>query len=62
VASSPYALAVMSPRFETLSDAFGSGNEQKEAFGAHIGGKLKGYVDDGGMGVPQENHFLLAYR
>jgi hypothetical protein len=37
-------------------------DEQKEAFGAHIAGKLKGYVDDGGMAVPQENHFLLAYR
>jgi SAM-dependent methyltransferase len=36
--------------------------EQKEAFGAHIADDLKGYIDDGGMAVPQENHFLLACR
>ena len=36
--------------------------EDKQRFGAFIATRLSSYVDDAGMAVPQENHFLLAYR
>ena len=36
--------------------------EDKQRFGAFIAKRLSSYVDDAGMAVPQENHFLLAYR
>jgi len=36
--------------------------KDQERFGALIGKRLESYVDDAGMAVPQENHFLLAHR
>jgi hypothetical protein len=32
------------------------------AFVDHVAGLLGGYVDDGGMALPLENHFLTARR
>lgn len=37
-------------------------DEEKTEFGAHVAAGLKDYVDDAGMAVPQENHFLYAVR
>ncbi|MBL6458866.1 methyltransferase domain-containing protein [Belnapia sp. T6] len=36
--------------------------DDKAKFGAHVAEQLKGYIDDTGMAVPQENHFLSAVR
>jgi ubiquinone/menaquinone biosynthesis C-methylase UbiE len=42
--------------FTALSD------DDKAKFGAQVAENLKGYIDDAGMAVPQENHFLYAIR
>jgi ubiquinone/menaquinone biosynthesis C-methylase UbiE len=36
--------------------------ENKQRFGAFIAKQLESYVDDAGMAVPQENHYLTAVR
>ena len=38
------------------------GNDQRMALARHVADQLAGYVDDAGMAVPQENHFLFAIR
>ena len=38
------------------------GNDQRRALTAYVADQLAGYVDDAGMAVPQENHFLFAVR
>ena len=35
---------------------------RRVAFVDHVAGLLGGYVDDGGMALPLENHFLTATR
>jgi len=37
-------------------------HEAKADFVKYVGGLLRGYVDDGGMAFPLENHFLTATR
>ncbi|WP_043343595.1 class I SAM-dependent methyltransferase [Belnapia moabensis] len=37
-------------------------DDDKAKFGAHVAEQVKGYIDDAGLAVPQENHFLLAVR
>lgn len=37
-------------------------DEDKQRFGAFIADRLASYVDDAGMAVPQENHFLTARK
>jgi ubiquinone/menaquinone biosynthesis C-methylase UbiE len=36
--------------------------DSKQAFIAHVSEKLASYVDDSGMAVPYENHFLTAWK
>ena len=37
-------------------------DEDKQRFGEFIADRLASYVDDAGMAVPQENHFLTARK
>ncbi len=37
-------------------------HERQEAFVLHVVKRLAGYVDDGGLAFPQENHFLTAAK
>jgi ubiquinone/menaquinone biosynthesis C-methylase UbiE len=37
-------------------------HDQRMALVNHVADQLDGYVDDAGMAVPQENHFLFAVR
>ena len=37
-------------------------DDEKARFGAYMTDRLASYVDDAGMAVPQENHFLFAVR
>jgi ubiquinone/menaquinone biosynthesis C-methylase UbiE len=37
-------------------------DDRKEAFIAHIVDQLAGYVDDAGLAIPMENHFLTASK
>ena len=34
--------------------------DKRRGFVVHAGGLLVGYIDDSGLAVPQENHFLAA--
>jgi hypothetical protein len=43
-------------QFLALSD------DRQRAFVAHVVERLVGYVDDAGLAVPQENHFLTASK
>ncbi len=36
--------------------------DRQNSFVGHVSELLKGYVDDAGMAVPMENHFLIATR
>jgi hypothetical protein len=36
--------------------------DSKQAFIAYVAEKLASYVDDSGMAVPYENHFLTASK
>jgi conjugal transfer/entry exclusion protein len=36
--------------------------DQRLTLASFVAGQLAGYVDDAGMAVPQENHFLFAIR
>jgi hypothetical protein len=36
--------------------------DRRNAFVGRVSELLKGYVDDAGMAVPQENHYLTATR
>jgi SAM-dependent methyltransferase len=42
--------------FRVLTD------DEKTRFGGYMAQQLAGYIDDAGMAVPQENHFLFAAR
>jgi hypothetical protein len=52
----PFRPALSLGTFLTLSE------EDKQCFGAFIAKQLSSYIDDDGMAVSQENHFLLAHR
>jgi hypothetical protein len=36
--------------------------EQRQAFIAQVAEQLAGYVDDAGLAVPWENHFVTAIK
>lgn len=43
-------------QFLALSD------DRRQAFVAHVVERIANYVDDAGLAVPQENHFLTASK
>ena len=43
-------------QFLALSD------DRRQAFVAHVVERIRNYVDDAGLAVPQENHFLTASK
>jgi hypothetical protein len=43
-------------QFLALSD------DHRQAFVAHVVERIADYVDDAGLAVPQENHFLTALK
>jgi hypothetical protein len=43
-------------QFMALSD------DRRQAFIAHVVERIANYVDDAGLSVPQENHFLTAEK
>ena len=46
----------VTPQFLALTD------DRKQAFVAHVVRELASYMDDAGLAVPAENHFLTALK